>query len=45
MAKRAPIATLRELLGDALTPEAEAAWAETYDAMTAPMARGMASER
>lgn len=41
IAKRALIATLHELLGDAMTAEAEAAWSETYDAMTAPMARGM----
>jgi len=41
IAKRALIATLRELLGEAMTAEAEAAWAETYDAMTASMARGM----
>jgi hemoglobin-like flavoprotein len=40
-AKRALLATLRELLGDAMTAEAEAAWSETYDAMAAPMARGM----
>ncbi len=45
IAKRALIATLRELLGDAMTAQAEAAWSETYDAMAASMARGMGLER
>jgi hemoglobin-like flavoprotein len=42
LAKRALLATLRELLGDAMTAEVEGAWSETYDAMAEPMARGMA---
>jgi class 3 adenylate cyclase/hemoglobin-like flavoprotein len=45
IARRALIATLRELLGDALTAEAEAAWSQTYDAMAASMGRGMQLER
>jgi adenylate cyclase len=45
IARGALIATLRELLDDAMTAEVEAAWAETYDAMAASMARGMALER
>jgi nitric oxide dioxygenase len=40
-ARQALIATLRELLGDAMTPEAETAWSETYDVIAAAMARGM----
>jgi adenylate cyclase len=43
LAKRALLATLRELLGDAMTAEVEAAWSETFDAMAEPMARGMAT--
>jgi len=45
IARRALIPTLRELLDDAMTAEVEAAWADTYDAMAASMARGMALER
>src|SRR3954447_12920314 len=43
LARRALLAALRELLGDAMTAEVEAAWSETYDAMAEPMARGMAA--
>ncbi len=43
--KRALLATLREVLGAAMTAEAEAAWSETYDAMAASMVRGMQAER
>src|SRR3954452_6563683 len=42
LAKRALLATLGELLGDAMTAEVEGAWSETYDTMAEPMARGMA---
>src|SRR3954451_13256216 len=42
-ARRALLAALREVLGDAMTAEVEAAWSETYDAMAEPMAHGMAT--
>jgi len=45
IARHALIATLRELLGDAMTADAEAAWSATYDAMIALMTRGMQLER
>lgn len=45
VARQALILTLHELLGDAMTPAAEAAWAQTYDVMVASMARGMDGER
>ncbi len=45
MVKRALMQTLREVVGDAMTAEAEAAWSETYDAMAASMVRGMQAER
>jgi len=43
--KRALMATLHEMLGDAMTLEAEAAWSRTYDTMAGSMVRGMQVER
>jgi class 3 adenylate cyclase/hemoglobin-like flavoprotein len=45
LVKRALIATLREALGPRMTPEAEAAWSETYDVMTTSMLKGMKAAR
>jgi len=42
--KQALMATLREMLGDAMTVEAEVAWSQTYDTMAASMVRGMRAE-
>jgi hemoglobin-like flavoprotein len=43
--KRALIETLREVLGSRMTPDAEAAWSETHDVISAAMLRGMNSAR
>jgi class 3 adenylate cyclase/hemoglobin-like flavoprotein len=43
--KRALMETLREMLGNAMTAEAEAAWSQTHDAMAASMLRGMQAQR
>jgi hemoglobin-like flavoprotein len=43
--KRALIETLREALGSRMTPDAEAAWSETHDAISAAMLRGMNAAR
>ncbi len=43
--KQALMVTLREVLGEAMTAEAEAAWSQTYDTMAASMVRGMQAER
>jgi hypothetical protein len=43
--KRALIETLREALGIRLTPDAEAAWSETHDVISAAMLRGIKSAR
>jgi methyl-accepting chemotaxis protein len=42
---RALIATLRQGLGAALTPEAEEAWVRTYGVMRDSMARGLLSDK
>lgn len=44
-AKRALMQTLDEMLGEAMTAEATAAWSSTYDAMVTSMLRGMQAER
>jgi adenylate cyclase len=41
--KRALIETLREALGSRMTPDAEAAWSETHDVISAAMLRGIRS--
>jgi len=43
--KQALIQTLREALGGRMTPDAEAAWSETHDVISAAMLRGMNSAR
>jgi ferredoxin len=43
--KRALIDTLREALGSRMTADAEAAWSQTHDVISAAMLRGMRSAR
>jgi class 3 adenylate cyclase/hemoglobin-like flavoprotein len=43
--KRALMETLREMLGDAMTIAAEAAWSQTYDTMAEFMVRGLKAQR
>jgi len=43
--KRALIETLREALGSRMTPDAEAAWSDTHDVISAAMLRGISSAR
>jgi hemoglobin-like flavoprotein len=43
--KRALLETLREALGNLMTPDAEAAWSQTHDVISAAMLRGVRAAR